>query len=96
MQEIIKQDGFPAVEYTGDELAHGDTVWIGIPGLDGIGEWAEVDEDPEPAGIYVSARFWGCQYPTEIARVNIKFSQVHSCECGRTGPTSWRIYHPDA
>lgn len=70
------KDGYPARVYDGHVLAHGDTVWIGIPGLEGIGDWAEIDEDGNPDDPMVSARFWGDQYPMTIARANIKYEQI--------------------
>lgn len=93
---ITEYDGFPVREYDGYELAHGDTVWIQIPGLEGIGDWAEIDEDGDAEETMVAARFWGEQYPMTIARANIKYEQLHSCECGNTAGTAWRICHPEA
>lgn len=95
--EIIEHDGYTATPYTGYELAHGDVVWLTIPGLDGMGEWATVDEDDiQDRSDTVSARFWGEQYPVAMRRENIKYEMLHSCECGRIGSESWRICHPDA
>jgi hypothetical protein len=94
--QIITHDGFLAAEYDGSELAHGDTVWIQIPGLEGIGDWAEIDEDGDAEETMVAARFWGEQYPQTIARANIKYFQLHQCECGATAGTAWRICHPEA
>jgi hypothetical protein len=95
MNEIITHDGFTARAYDGDELAHGDTVWVQVPGLD-VGEWAEIDEDGNPDDPTVALRYWGSDHADTYARVNIKFEMLHSCECGATGPTGWRICHPDA
>lgn len=94
--EITEHDGYTATPYTGDQLSHGDVVWIAIPGLDGMGEWAEVDEDTDLDDSTVSARFWNTQYPSPIRRENIRFEMLHDCECGAVGPQSWRICHPDA
>lgn len=69
------------------------------------GEWAEIMEllydDEYTVSGYV-LRYWGDSNEATFVLASERFEsrvawvQVHSCECGATGPNSWRICHPEA
>jgi hypothetical protein len=94
--DTLTHDGFQVEEYDGSELPRFATVWVQVPGLEGVGDWAVIDEDGDAEDPMVSARFWGQQYPSPMNRANFKYVMLHSCECGNTGGTEWRICHPEA
>lgn len=81
----------------GEELAYGDDIWIMVPGIPDVGQWASVVSAPEDSKdqMYL-VRWWGDHETSQVVRGCIRFVRYKQCECGRRMTVGERLCHPDA